>query len=114
MHPQALYQTCSNGHNFIAKVDSGASRNCISKSLWDRIKVSNKLTKPNVVLAGTGGSKLCLLGFSEIRCSMGRFTFTEEFAVIEGMVSDILLGIKWEHKFNIHTSWTQNGNHYIS
>ena len=30
------------------------------------------------------------------------------------MVSDMLLGIKWEHRFNIHTGWTQNGNHYIS
>ena len=26
----------------------------------------------------------------------------------------MLLGIKWQHKFNIHTGWTQNGNHYIS
>ena len=38
----------------------------------------------------------------------------EEFAVIEGMVSDMLLGIRWEHKFNIHTSWMRSGNHYIS
>ena len=114
MHPQALYRTCSNGHNFIAKVDSGASHNCISKSLWNRIKVNNRLTKPNVILTGAGGSKLSLLGFSGITCSIGRFKFTEEFAVIEGMVSDMLLGIKWEHKFNIHTSWTRNGNHYIS
>ena len=30
------------------------------------------------------------------------------------MVSGMLLGIKWEHKFNIHTGWTRNGNHYIS
>ena len=30
------------------------------------------------------------------------------------MVSDMLLGIKWEHRFNIHTGWTRNGNHYIS
>ena len=114
MHPQALYQTRSNGHNFIAKVDSGVSHNCISKSLWNRIKVSNKLTKSNVILTGAGGSKLPLLGFSKITCSRGRFMFTEEFAVIEGMVSDMLLGIKWEHKFNIHTDWTQKGNHYIS
>ena len=104
----------SNDHNFIAKVDSGVSRNCISKSLWNRIKVNSRLTKPNVVLTGAGGSKLSLLGFSEITCSIGGFTFTEEFAVIEGMVSDMLLGIKWEHKFNIHTGWTRNGNHYIS
>ena len=106
MHPQALYRMRSNGQNFIAKVDSGASHNCISKSLWNRIKVSSKLTKPNVILTGAGGSKLSLLGFSEITCLIGRFTFTKEFAVIEGMVSDMLLGIKWEHKFNIHTSWT--------
>ena len=105
---------CSNDHSFIAKVDSGASRNCISKSLWNRIKVSSKLAKPNVVLTGAGGSKLSLLGFSEITCSIGKFTFTEEFAVIDGMVSDMLLGIKWEHKFNIHTSWTRHRNHYIS
>ena len=65
-------------------------------------------------MTGAGGSKLSLLGFSEITCSIGRFTCTEEFAVIEGMVSDMLLGIKWEHQFNIHTGWTQNGNHYIS
>ena len=26
----------------------------------------------------------------------------------------MLLGIKWEHKFNIYTGWTQNGNQYIS
>ena len=26
----------------------------------------------------------------------------------------MLLGIKWEQKFNIHTGWTRNGNHYIS
>ena len=74
MHPQALYRTCSNGHNFIAKVDSGASHNCISKSLWNRIKVNSRLTKPNVILTGAGGSKLSLLGFSEITCSIGRFT----------------------------------------
>ena len=100
---QALYHTCSNGYNFIAKVDSGASHNCISKSLWDRIKVSNKLAKSQVVLTGTGGSKLSLLGFVDITCSIGKFTFTEEFAVIDGMVSDMLLGIKWEHRYNIHT-----------
>ena len=94
-------------------MDSGASHNCISKSLWYRIEVNNRLAQPNVVLTGAGGSKLSLLGFSEITCSIGRFTFTEEFAVIEGMVSDMLLGIKWEHKFNIHTGWTRNGNHYI-
>ena len=29
------------------------------------------------------------------------------------MVSSMLLGIKWEHKFNIHTGWTQNENHNI-
>ena len=114
MHPQALYKTHSNGHSFIAKVDSGASCNCISKSLWNRIKVNNRLAQPNVILTGAGGSKLSLLVFSEITCLIGKFTFTEEFAVIEGMVSDMLLGIKWEHKFNIHTGWTQNGNHYIS
>ena len=106
MHPQALYKTCSNDHSFIAKVDSGASHNCISKSLWNRIKVSSKLAKSNVVLTGAGGSKLSLLGFTEITCLIGKFTFTEEFAVIDGMVSDMLLGIKWEHKFNIHTGWT--------
>ena len=114
MHPQALYQTHSNGHNIIAKVDSGASCNCISKSLWNRIKVNSRLTKPNIILTGAGGSKLSLLVFLEIICLIGRFTFTEEFAVIKGMVSEMLLGIKWEHKFNIHTSWTRNGNHYIS
>ena len=72
------------------------------------------MTKPNVILTGAGGSKLSLLGFSEITCSTGKFTFTEEFAVIDGMVSDMLLGIKWEHRFNIHTGWTRDGNHYIS
>ena len=113
MHPQALYKMRSNGHNFIAKVDSGASHNCISKSLWNRIKVSSKLVKLNV-LTGAGGSKLSLLGFAEITCLIGKFTFMEEFAVIDGMVSDMLFGIKWEHKFNIHTGWTQHGNHYIS
>ena len=113
MHPQALYRTCSNGYNFIAKVDSGASHNCISKSLWNRIKVNNRLAQPNVILTGEGDSKLSLLGFSEITCSTGKFTFTEEFTVIDGMVSDMFLGIKWEHKFNIHTGLTRNGNHYV-
>ena len=65
-------------------------------------------------MTGAGGSKLSLLGFAEITCSIGKFTFTEEFTVIDEKVSDMLLGIKWEHKFNIHTGWTQHGNHYIS
>ena len=67
-----------------------------------------------MVLTGAGGSKLSLLGLVDITCSIGKFTFTEEFAVIDGMVSDMLLGIKWEHRYNIHTGWTRNGNHYIS
>ena len=67
-----------------------------------------------MVLTGAGGSKLSLLGFTDIKCSIGRFVFTEEFAVIDGMVSDMLLGIKWEHRYSIHTGWTRNGNHYIS
>ena len=66
MHPQALYQTRSNGHSFIAKVDSGASRNCISQLLWNRIKVNNRLAQPNVILTGAGGSKLSLLGFQRL------------------------------------------------
>ena len=47
------------------------------------------------MLTGAGGSKLAFLGFADITCSKGRFTFKEEFAVIEGMVSDMLLGIRW-------------------
>ena len=62
-----------------------------------------------MVLRGAGGSKLSLLGFADITCSIGKFTFTEEFAVIDGMVLDMLLGIKWEHRYNIHTGWTRNG-----
>ena len=110
--PHALYKAKSNGYSFIAKIDSGASYNCISKSLWDKIKTSNKLAKSQITLTGAGGSKF--LGFADITCSLGKFTFTKEFAVIEGMVSDMLLGIRWEHKFNIHTGWTRRGNHYIS
>ena len=67
-----------------------------------------------ITLTGAGGSKLAFLGFADITCSIGKFTFTEEFAVIKGMVSDMLLGIRWEHKFNIHTGWTETGNHYIA
>ena len=26
----------------------------------------------------------------------------------------MLLGIRWEHKFNIHTGWTRKGNHYLT
>ena len=66
------------------------------------------------MLTGAGGSKLAFLGFVDITCLIGRFTFTEEFAVTEGMVSDMLSGIRWEHKFNIHTGWTRKGNHYIA
>ena len=67
-----------------------------------------------MVLTGAGGSKLSLLGFTDIKCSIGKFVFMEEFAVIDGMVSDMLLGIKWEHRYNIRTGWMRNGNHYIS
>ena len=112
--PHALYQARSNGYSFIAKIDSGASHNCISKTLWDKIKTSNKLIKSSITLTGARGSKLVFLGFAGVTCSTGKFMFTEEFAVIKGMVSDMLLGIRWEHKFNIHTGWTQNGNHYIA
>ena len=73
------------------------------KTLWDKIKTSNKLVKSEITLTEAGGFKLAFLGFVDITYSIGRFMFTEEFAVIEGMVSDMLLGIRWEHKFNIHT-----------
>ena len=112
--PHALYQARSNGHSFIAKIDSGAVHNCISKTLWDKIKTSNKLIKSSITLTGARSFKLALLGFADVTCLIGRFTFTEEFVVIKGMVSDMLLGIRWVHKFNIHTGWTQNGNHYIA
>ena len=101
--PHALYQAKSNGHSFVAKIDSGASCNCISKTLWDKITTSNKLLKSGITLTGAGGSKLVFLGFVDITCSIGKFMFTDKFAVIEGMVSDMLLGIRWEHKFNTHT-----------
>ena len=103
MSPHALYQAKSDGHNFMAKIDSGASHNCISKTLWNKIKTSNKLVKSGITLTGAGGSKLAFLGFIDLTCLIGRFSFMEEFAVIKGMVSDMLLGIRWEHKFNIHT-----------
>ena len=114
MLPHALYQVRSNRHYFVAKTDSGASHNCILKTLWNKIKTSNQLVKSGITLTGAGGSKLAFLGFLDITCLIGRFTFTEEFAVIERMVSDMLLGIGWEHKFNIHTGWTKKGNHYLA
>ena len=67
MLPHALYQARINGHSFIAKIDSGASRNCISKTLWDKIKTSSKLIKSNITPTGTGGSKLAFLGRSQKR-----------------------------------------------
>ena len=82
--------------------------------MWDKIKTSSKLTKSQITLTGARGSKLAFLGFSDITCSLGKFTFMEKIAVIEGMVSYMLLGIRWEHKFNIHTGWTKRGNHFIS
>ena len=66
--PHALYQARSNGHSFVAKIDSGASCNCISKTLWNKIKTSNKLIKSNITLTGAGGSKLAFLGFC--RCNL--------------------------------------------
>ena len=106
--PHALYKAKSNGYSFITKIDSGDSHNV------DKIKTSNKLAKLQITLTGARGSKLAFLGFADITCSLRKFTFTEEFAVIKGMVSDMLLGIRWEHKFSIHTGWTGRGNHYIS
>ena len=114
MSPHMLYKAKCNGYSFIAKIDSGASCNCISKSLWDKIKTSNKLPKSQITPTGAGGSKLAFLGFADITCSIGKFTFTEEFAVIDGMVSNMLLGIRWEQKFNIHTGRTKAGNQYIA
>ena len=93
MSPHALYTAKCNGYSFIAKIDSGASCNCISKSLWDKIKTSNKLGKLQITLTGAGGSKLAFLGFADITCSIGKFTFMEEFAIIKGMVSDMFLDI---------------------
>ena len=55
------------------------------------------MAKLQITLTGARGSKLAFLGFADITCFLGRFTFTKEFAVIEGMVSDMLLGIRWEH-----------------
>ena len=26
----------------------------------------------------------------------------------------MLLGIRWEHKLNIHMGWTKKGNHYLA
>ena len=40
--------------------------------------------------------------------------FHRRYHTIKGMVSDMLLGIRWEHKFNIHTGWTKKGDHYIA
>ena len=70
------------------------------------------MIKSSITLTGAGDSKLAFLGFADVTCSIGKFT--EEFTVIEGMVSDILLVIRWEHKFNIHTGLTQNCNYYIA
>ena len=72
------------------------------------------MAKLQITLMEARGSKLAFLGFADITCSVGRLTFTEEFAVIEGMVLDRLLGITWENKFNIHMGWMRRGNHYIS
>ena len=81
----------------------------VPKLLWDKIKTTHKLSKSNIVLTRAGSSKLAFLGFTNVTCSIGKFNFTEEFAVINGMVSDMPLGIRWEHKFNIHTGWTRSG-----
>ena len=82
--------------------------------MWDKIKTSNKLAKSQITLTGARGSKLAFSGFADITCSLRKFTFTKKFAVIKGMVSDMLLGIRWEHKFNIHIGWTRRGNHCLS
>ena len=72
------------------------------------------MVKSGITLTGAGGSKLAFLGFVDLTCSIERFSLLEKFAVIKGMVSDMFLGIRLEHKFNIHTGWTKRGNHYLA
>ena len=89
-----MHSIKSNGYNFLAKIDSGASCNCISKSLWDKIKTSYKLIKSQITLTGAGGSKLAFLGFADITCSIGKVSFKEEFAVIKGVI-----GIRYAFRY---------------
>ena len=78
-------------------VDTGAAASCISKREFlrlDRHTIGNELQTPGELrLSSANGSELCIYGIFEIHVIVMGKLITHPFVIIDGLISDGILGI---------------------
>lgn len=81
--------------NVITCMDTGAAVNCISKQLWENIKMLPNVTiaqAPRVQLTSANNGNLACQEYVRIPVSIGNKTFFECFFVIEQLNQDCIIG----------------------
>ena len=97
-----------------AKFDSGASRSCLSRRVFETLSPKPKLSKQGLELVSASGTTLDVLGSTEITFRVNKKVYREVFSVIDGLNSDCLLGLTWQRKYRICTGWSRTGQHFLS
>ena len=98
----------------IAKLDTGASRNCLSGRIFDTFQNKPKISKVSLSLVSATGNSLQIRGKTEITFKIKNKTFRDTFFIIDGLTTDCLLGIPWLQNYRIGTGWSVTGEHFIS
>lgn len=83
--------------NVITCMDTGAAVNCISKKLWENLKMLPNVTiaqAPRVQLTSANNGNLSCQEYVRIPISIGNKTFFECFFVIDQLNQDLSLVIQ--------------------
>ncbi|XP_041364210.1 uncharacterized protein LOC121379631 [Gigantopelta aegis] len=80
---------------FRSLVDTGAEVCLMCRDVYNKLNNPPKLTKKTVDLQGVDGSKLKIIGCSEIAFKMGGLEIKHPFYVVENINRNVILGRDW-------------------
>ena len=99
-----LFITTSINYGIYALVDTGAAASCISHREFNKLPKSSiigKLAAPKLKLRAAGGNELSVTGMYRISFTILGKQITHDFVIVDGLVSDAILGIDFIARHNL-------------
>lgn len=94
------------GRKVVVMIDPGATHNCISPSIIQKLGIPVDDTEEFGVTLGTGETRIGRGRCSEVEVDLGAVRIVENFLPLELGHSDIILGVEWLAKLGmVTTNW---------
>jgi hypothetical protein len=85
-------------------IDSGASHNFIDETLVERRGILTKEFEGFTVIIPGGHQMECIRWIPKLKITMGNYTLTDDFFVVDVLDTNVVLGVQWLYSLGKYTT----------